>query len=83
MAFDLGVDGRYARADRAAEPGAAAMAEVANTGGTVLAAAPGVYFEASGALWLFARGQVPFYQRLTGEQQVRPTVVTGLQLGLL
>lgn len=83
VALDLGVDGRYARADRAVDPDGAVTAAVPNTGGTVLAASPGVYFQAAGTLWLFLRGQVPFYQRLSGVQEVRPTVVTGLQLGLL
>lgn len=79
LALDLGVDGRYAWADRAVDPDGAVTAGVPNTGGTVLSAAPGVYFKAGGGVWLFARGQVPFYQRLLGAQDVRPTVVTGLQ----
>ena len=50
-----------------------------NNGGTVLSAAPGVYFNAVGGLWLFVRGQVPFYKNLLGEQDVKPSVVTGVQ----
>lgn len=83
VALDLGVDGRYAWADRAADPGAAIASAVPNTGGTVLAAAPGLYLNAAGGLWLFVRAQVPFYTRLLGEQEVRPTVATGLQFEAL
>jgi hypothetical protein len=74
VALDLGVDGRHAAADTAS--GAA----VENTGGTVIAAAPGVYFNAAGGAWLFVRGQVPFYKRFRGEQDQLPSVVTGVQL---
>jgi hypothetical protein len=42
-----------------------------------------VYLNPTGGLWVFARGQVPFYQALLGEQQVRPSVVVGLQYSLL
>jgi hypothetical protein len=73
VALDLGVDGRHAGADRAA--GAA----VENTGGTVLAAAPGVYVNAVGGAWLFVRGQLPFYRRFRGEQDQLVTVVSGIQ----
>jgi hypothetical protein len=76
VVLDLGVDGRDARADE--EDGAT----VGNTGGTVVSAAPGVYVNPTGGLWVFARGQVPFYRDLLGEQQVRPTVVVGLQYSL-
>ena len=77
IALDLGVDGRVARADK--DNGAT----VDNTGGTVVSAAPGVYVNPTGGLWVFARGQVPFHQALLGEQQVRPSVAVGLQYSLL
>lgn len=73
VVLDLGVDGRHAAADR--DSGAA----VQNTGGTVLSAAPGVYLDAFGGTWLFVRGQLPFHQRLRGEQDQLPTVVAGVQ----
>lgn len=73
VALDLGVDGRWAAADR--DPGGA----VVNTGGTVLAASPGVYFRVSGPAWLFARGQIPFYVRFRGDQAQLPSVVMGVQ----
>lgn len=73
FAFDLGVDGRYAAADR--DPGGA----VVNTGGTVLAVSPGVYFQASGPAWLFVRGQLPFYVRFQGDQSQLPSFVSGVQ----
>jgi hypothetical protein len=77
VVLDLGIDGRRAAADK--DNGAT----VENTGGTVVSAAPGVYVNPTGGLWVFARGQVPFYQALLGEQQVRPTVVFGLQYSVL
>jgi hypothetical protein len=79
VALDLGVDGRYARADKATEPDGTVTSAVDNTGGTVLSVAPGVYFNAARDLWLFVRGQVPFYTNLFGEQDVRPSVTIGLQ----
>jgi hypothetical protein len=82
IALDLGVDGRYAKADRATAPDGTVTDPVDSTGGTVLSAAPGVYFNALGGLWLFVRGQVPFYKDLFGEQDVKPSVVTGLQFQL-
>jgi hypothetical protein len=83
VALDLGVDGRYAVADRATDPSGVADGAVMNTGGTVLSAAPGVYFNATGPLWLFVRGQVPFYKNLFGEQDVLPSFTTGLQYQML
>lgn len=83
IALDLGVDGRYARADKATDANGIVDAAVMNTGGTVLSAAPGVYFNATGGLWLFVRGQIPFYKSLLGEQDVLPSVTTGLQFQVL
>jgi hypothetical protein len=78
VAADLGVDGRYARPDKAAAAGQA-TSTVVNTGGTLLALAPGVYVNALPQVWLFGRAQFPFYKRLYGEQDVGPSVVLGLQ----
>jgi hypothetical protein len=77
VALDLGLDGRHARADRATVAGA--RETVPDTGGTVMAVAPGVYFNATGGLWLFVRGQIPAYQDLLGRQDVGATVATGFQ----
>jgi hypothetical protein len=82
LALDLGLDGRRAAADRATDETGAVDGHVVNTGGTVVAAAPGVYFNATGGLWLFARGQLPVVKRLEGEQDVMPTFTLGLQLQL-
>ena len=79
VVLDLGVDGRYAATDMATDPSGAVDAAVANTGGTVLSAAPGIYFEATGPLWIFVRGQIPFYKALLGEQNVLPSFTTGVQ----
>ncbi len=76
LVLDLGVDGRTAAPDRDAG------SVVPNTGGTALAAAPGVYWNAFGAAWLFARAQLPFYERLFGTQDLYPTVVAGVQVQL-
>ena len=83
LALDLGIDGRYARIDKATEVGDTSSASVDNTGGLVLSAAPGVYFNAAGAFWVFARGQIPFYKNLNGEQDVKPSIAFGLQYQVL
>ena len=83
LAVDLGIDGRYARIDRATEVGEGSASSVGNTGGLVLSAAPGVYFNAVGAFWVFARAQIPFYKNLDGEQDVKPSVALGLQYQVL
>jgi hypothetical protein len=80
LALDLGLDGRYAVADRAVDPVGAVTDRVENTGGTVLELAPGVYFNAWGAAWLFVRSQVPVYQHLFGEQSVKPSFTAGFQV---
>jgi hypothetical protein len=83
VALDLGLDGRYAVADRQVDAGGAVTDPVGNTGGTVLSAAPGVYLNAVGGLWLFVRAQLPFYKHLLGEQDVKPSVTAGLQFQVL
>jgi hypothetical protein len=79
LAIDLGVDGRYAKRDRATNDVGEVDPGVVNTGGTVLSAAPGVYFEAGAGIWLFARGQIPFATNLYDQQKVYPGFTTGLQ----
>ena len=77
VVLDLGLDGRHAAVDKDGGE------RVVNTGGTVLAAAPGVYFNALGGGWLFVRGQIPFYKSFPGEQDQLASVVTGVQLQVL
>jgi hypothetical protein len=79
LALDLGLDGRYVVANRAVDPDGTVTSRVGNTGGTVLSLAPGVYFNAVGKVWLFARGQVPVYSHLFGEQSVKPSFTAGFQ----
>jgi hypothetical protein len=79
VAIDLGIDGRFAVADRAVDTDGAVISKVENTGGTVLSLAPGVYLNAWGGAWVFARGQVPIHQDLLGEQSVKPSFTAGLQ----
>ena len=79
MALDLGLDGRYAWADRAVDSDGTVTPQVENTGGTVLSVAPGVYARVVGQLWLFGRGQVPVYKNLFGEQDVKPSFTLGVQ----
>lgn len=79
LAVDLGIDGRYARADQATDAEGTVTDKVPNTGGTVLSAAPGVYVNTTANVWLFVRGQLPFYKDFYGEQDVKPSVSAGLQ----
>jgi hypothetical protein len=79
LALDLGVDGRSAVADKATDPDGTVTNPVGNTGGTVVALAPGVYLDAGAGFWLFARGQVPVYKDLYGEQDVKPNFTIGVQ----
>ena len=82
LAVDLGLDGRTAQADRATGADGTVTTQVGNTGGTVLAAAPGVYVDVAGGAWLFVRAQVPFQKRLRGAQDVLPSFSAGLQYQL-
>jgi hypothetical protein len=79
LALDLGLDGRYAVADRAVDSDGTVTSKVENTGGTVLALAPGVYLNAWGGAWIFARAQLPVHQHLFGEQSVKASLTAGLQ----
>jgi hypothetical protein len=83
LVVDLGVDARFARVDKAAAPDDGGASTVPNTGGSVFSAAPGVYVNAVGRLWLFGRAQLPFYQDLRGEQDVGVVAAAGLQYELL
>lgn len=78
LVADLGLDGRHARPDRAAAVNEAGT-PVENTGGTVLAIAPGAYVNPLPGIWLFARAQFPVYTSFYGEQDVGPSVIMGLQ----
>jgi hypothetical protein len=82
LALDVGLDGRDARIDRATDVDGA-RAEVDNTGGKLLSAAPAVYWNATGALWIFARGQIPVWKSLAGRQDVLPSATLGLQVQVL
>jgi hypothetical protein len=83
LAVDAGIDGRYARIDKATEPSDSSARSVDNTGGLVLSLGPGLYFNAVAALWVFARAQIPFYKNLHGEQDVKPSVAFGIQYQVL
>lgn len=70
---ELGVDGRWAARDEL-------EGELqANTGGMVLALAPGVRVNPAGNLWLNARAQIPLVTHLFGVQTVGATVTVGAQ----
>jgi hypothetical protein len=79
VALDLGLDGRYAWADRSVDADGTVTSQVVNTGGTVLSLAPGLYVRAAGQLWLFGRAQVPVYKNLFGIQDVMPSFTAGVQ----
>jgi hypothetical protein len=83
LALDLGIDGRYAKADKATDADGTVEDAVVNTGGTLMSVAPGVYFNAVGNLWLFIRGQIPFYKHLFGEQDIPASFTTGVQFQVL
>jgi hypothetical protein len=83
LALDLGVDGRYAKKDRFTDADGNVDDAFANTGGTLMSVAPGVYYNAVGQLWIFLRGQVPFYKNLFGEQNIPPSFTTGIQFQAL
>ena len=73
FAASLALDGRSAAADR--DSGA----DVANTGGLVLALTPAVHFNVFSGGWLFARAQLPVYTALLGEQTVGPVFTAGIR----
>jgi hypothetical protein len=82
LALDLGVDGRSARKDEATgTDGSASRVEA--TGGTLLSAAPGLYLDAAGGLWVFVRAQIPIYKALFDRQDVKPSVTAGIQYQVL
>lgn len=81
--LDLGLDARHAAADRSTDEAGLVEPRVESTGGTVVAAAPAVYFNAAGPVWLMARAQLPVLKDLRGEQDVKPTFTFGLQVQAL
>jgi hypothetical protein len=83
LAFDLGLDGRFAERDHDTTRLANGDSElVPSTGGTVLAIAPGAFWNVSGPLWFSVRAQFPVYTRLFDVQDVNPTIVAGFQYQL-
>lgn len=80
LAFSLAAEGRYASSDTytnaALGPG---IVNTPNTGGTVLDATPGVWWNLSGDSTLYAKVQIPFYTSLNGVQEVDPTYTVGTQ----
>jgi hypothetical protein len=73
IGLGLGLDGRQAAPDE--EDGVV----VENTGGFLLAAAPGAWFGVTDDLWVSVRAQLPIASALNGDQQVGPVAVAGLQ----
>jgi hypothetical protein len=67
VALELGIDGRIAAHDNVDDE------EQVNTGGFVLAAAPGAAVNVGGDVWLRGRVQLPFITSLNGDQSVGPT----------
>ena len=76
LAFTAGIVGRQAQPDR--DGGGA----VENTGGLLLAAAPGIRVNVAGGLWLQASAHVPIAQRLTGVQHVGPMYMVSIQYAM-
>lgn len=77
FAVSLTLEGRYALADTTGT--GAGVTDVPNTGGTVVDATPGIWWNLSGDSTLYARVQVPFLTSLNGVQQVDPTYILGTQ----
>lgn len=76
FALILGIDGRYAAHD------VSNGSMPSNTGGLLLAAVPGVAFNAVGNLWIHLHAQLPFFTHLFGSQTVGPVVALSLQYSL-
>lgn len=79
LAFSLAVEGRYADPDRELSDSGDAIINTPSTGGTVLDATPGVWWNLSGDSALYAKVQLPFYASLYGVQEVDPTYTVGTQ----
>ncbi|MGZ6140904.1 MAG: hypothetical protein ACXWLA_09520 [Myxococcaceae bacterium] len=73
FALALGVDGRQAQRDTSNG------VPQQNTGGLVIAAVPGIAWNAAGPIWLLAQVQVPFATALYGVQSVGVTGLASLQ----
>ncbi len=80
FAFSGAVEGRYAITDtELSMTDMTNLVNTPNTGGTVLDATPGVWWNVSGDTTLYAKIQIPFYTDLTGSQFVGPTYILGTQ----
>ena len=76
-AFVFGAEGRFSRHD------VSAGTTQDNTGGTVIAASPGLMLGITDDLWVHARVQIPFVTHLFGEQSVGPTWLVMVQQTIL
>ncbi len=74
FAVELGLDGRQAAHDTLDGE------EQTNTGGLVLAAAPGASVNLFADLWLRARVQIPFATNLYGDQSVGPIFFSSIAM---
>jgi len=74
VAVELGIDGRYAAMDTMNDE------DQTNTGGLLLAAAPGFAVNVTENLWLRGRVQIPFFTSLNGDQSVGPTFFGSVQV---
>lgn len=74
LALELAADGRYAQQDNVG-----AETQI-NTGGLVLAVAPGAAVNLASNLWLRAHAEIPVYERLYGMQTIGVTMATSLEM---
>ncbi|SRR5579871_630741 len=80
LAVSLSAEGRYAWSDTYLNPAfGPGIVDAPNTGGTVLDATPGIWWNVSGDSTLYARVQIPFYTQFNGTQEVDPTYIIGTQ----
>jgi hypothetical protein len=74
LALELAADGRYAQQDTISD-------EIQiNTGGLVLAVAPGAAVNIANNLWLRAHAEIPVYERLYGMQTIGVTMSTSIEM---
>lgn len=74
LAFELGADGRYAQQDNVGDE------TQINTGGLVLAVAPGAAVNVANNLWLRAHAEIPVYDHLYGMQTIGVSMATSLEM---
>jgi len=79
LAFSLAAEGRDAEQDTALNDDGTQVVPVQNTGGWIVDATPGIWWNVGGDATLYAKVQIPIYISLNGVQEVDPTYIAGTQ----